>query len=210
MNANQFRVGQLVCAADADAMTSLCPTYSRNTVHGVIVDNTVDAGRHRVAVKWIDYRGPQQETYPLDPSLLRIGSLTGATRTRVCPARRPATPRTSTSSPRFPLHGAPSIEIRQLKIYANGTRDTATRLHFHTVDDANIALHAIADAQLGSRRVHRRGLLAYAHRPLSARLVRPHTRTPGGGQPSTIPCLIGERLSVVGGVSYSRMYVRRR
>ena len=143
MNANDFHVGQLVSATDPATMTVLCATYTHYSTHGIIVE--VD--EHRVDVKWIDYIGPQHQTYLLDPSLLRAGTLTTGTRTRVFP-RRCTAPALQPSRPHtLPSHAQLSFEIRQLKIYASGRRESASGLQFHTVDDANIALHAIADAQ---------------------------------------------------------------
>ena len=144
MNANHFHVGHLVSATDPAKIAALCATYIHDTIHGVIV--ALD--RHRVAVKWIDYRGPQHETYLVAPSLLCVGTLATATRTRVFPRRRTATMHPATVHAVAP-DDQPSIEIRELKIHAGGdaARETATRLQFHTIEDANIALHAIADAQ---------------------------------------------------------------
>ena len=59
MNANDFHVGQLVSATDPATMTVLCATYTHYSTHGIIVE--VD--EHRVDVKWIDYIGPQRQTY---------------------------------------------------------------------------------------------------------------------------------------------------
>ncbi len=143
MNANDLRVGQLVSAADTDTMIDRCSAYTHYTIHGLIVA----AEGHRVAVKWIDYRGPQHETYLFNSSLLRVGTLTAGTRTRLVLRRRAPAMHAVTISPAIPPDAKPSIEIRELKIYPTGTREAATGLQFHTVDDANIALHAIADAQ---------------------------------------------------------------
>jgi len=76
MSANDFRIGQLVSAADSAKLAALCATYTHYSIHGIIV--AVEG--HRVDVKWIDYIGPQRQTYLLDPSLLRVGTLTTGTR----------------------------------------------------------------------------------------------------------------------------------
>ena len=51
MSANDFRIGQLVSAADSAKLAALCATYTHYSIHGIIVE--VD--EHRVDVKWIDY-----------------------------------------------------------------------------------------------------------------------------------------------------------
>jgi len=175
MSADRFRIGQLVSAADSAKLAALCATYTHYSIHGIIV--AVDG--HRVDVKWIDYIGPQRQTYLLDPSLLRAGTLTTGTRTRVF-SRRCTAPAQQTGRPyALSPHAQPSFEIRELKIYASGIRESATGLQFHTVDDANIALHAIADAQ-------------EAHQP-----------TFGPDLTSTIP---GAHIVVVSWATYTALY----
>ncbi|CQD24675.1 hypothetical protein BN1232_06321 [Mycobacterium lentiflavum] len=76
MNTNDFHIGQLVDAANTAAVSRACATCTCKTTHGLIV--AID-GR-QVTVEWIDSWGPQHETYPLDPELLRAATLAAAAR----------------------------------------------------------------------------------------------------------------------------------
>ncbi len=142
MTAHQLRVGQLVSASDPATLADLCPTYTRST-HAIVV--AVD--EHQVAVKWIDYRGLQRETCFLEPSLLHDGTLNAAARTRVIPCRRTDTALPGATPAALPRNAEPTIEIRELRIFSSRSSETGTGLMFHTVYDANVALHALADAQ---------------------------------------------------------------
>lgn len=143
MTAHHFRVGQLVSAADPATLADLCPTYTRRSTHAIVV--AVD--EHQAAVKWIDYRGIQHETCVLEPSLLRAGTLNAAARTRVIHCRRTDTALPGGTPAALPGSAEPTIEIRELRIFSARSSDTGTGLKFHTVHDANVALHALADAQ---------------------------------------------------------------
>jgi hypothetical protein len=141
MNTNDFHIDQLVDAADTSAVSRACATYTCKTTHGFIV--AIDA-RH-ITVEWIDSWGPQHETYPLEPELLRAATLTAAAQSRTL--RQPNTRAQTNLALTDPSRNEPSIEIRELKIWATGTREGPTGLRFHTVEDANTALEAIAAAQ---------------------------------------------------------------
>jgi len=143
MTAHQLRVGQLVSASDPATLADLCPTYTFRSTHAIVV--AVD--EHQVAVKWIDYRGLQRETCFLEPSLLRAGTLNAAARTRVIHCRRTDTALPGATPATLPRNAEPTIEIRELRIFSSRSSETGTGLMFHTVYDANVALHALADAQ---------------------------------------------------------------
>jgi hypothetical protein len=143
MTAQRLRVGQLVSACDPDALTDLSPTYTVGSRHGIVV--AVD--EHQAAVKWIDYRGLQHDTCVLPPALLCAGTLNAAACTRVIHCRRTDTAMPGATPVVVPHNAAPSIEIRELRIFSSRSSETDTGLTFHTVRDANVALHALADAQ---------------------------------------------------------------
>jgi hypothetical protein len=92
-------------------------------------------------------RGIQHETCVLEPSLLCAGTLNAAARTRVIHRRRTDTGLPATTPTPLPRNAETTIEIRELRIFSTRSSDTGTGLKFHTVHDANVALHALADAQ---------------------------------------------------------------
>lgn len=145
-SANGFHIGQLVTAADPVAMSRTCATYTCKTTYGFIV--AIDA--QHVTVEWIDPWGPQYKPYALQPQLLRAATLAAEVRSQAsCHAHaghhNDCSPATNTPN------DAPCLEIRELKIWANGTRERSTGLRFHTVDEANTALLAIAAAHDANR-----------------------------------------------------------
>ena len=101
----------------------------------------------QAAVKWIDYRGLQHDTCVLPAPMLCAGTLDAAARTRVIHCRRTDTALPGATPAVLPPNAEPTIEIRELRIFSSRSSETATGLTFHTVQDANIALHALADAQ---------------------------------------------------------------
>lgn len=138
---NGFHIGQLVSAADPVAMSRTCATYTCKTTYGFIV--AIDA--QNVTVEWIDAWGPQYGRYPLQPQLLRAAARTAAVRSQAVGHahmghNHHCSPATNTPN------DTPCLEIRELKIWANGTREGPTGLRFHTVDEANTALLVIATA----------------------------------------------------------------
>jgi hypothetical protein len=143
MTAQRFRVGLLVSACDPDALAERCPTYSVRSRHGVIVALT----EHHAAVKWIDYRGLQHDTCVLPAPMLCAGTLDSAARTRVIHCRRTDTALPSLTPVVVPPNAETTIEMRELRISSSRSTETGTGLTFHTVRDANVALHALADAQ---------------------------------------------------------------
>ena len=143
MTAQRLRVGQLVSASDPAALADICPTYTVGSRHAIVV--AVD--EHQAAVKWIDYRGLQHDTCVLPPALLQPGTLNAAARTRVIHCRRTDTALPAATPAALRHNAEPAIEIRELRIFLSRSSDTPTGLIFHTVQDANVALHAIADAQ---------------------------------------------------------------
>lgn len=123
MKITDARYGQLVRPAEPHHMLTLCPTYHVEIPAGVIAD--IDHHADTISVKWIDYHGVQDETCELPPEHFH-----------------PATPETVTA----PAHPHPWIEIRDVSRYVDHVRDSPTCLRFHTVEDANEALYAIAEA----------------------------------------------------------------
>lgn len=123
MKITDARYGQLVRPAEPADMLALCPTYHVQIPAGVIADIDPHAGT--LSVKWIDYRGVQDETCELPPQHFHPATFyTGA----------------------LPAQPHPWIEIRDVTRYIDHVRDYPTCLRFHTVEDANEALHAIAQA----------------------------------------------------------------
>jgi hypothetical protein len=143
MTAQRLRVGQLVSAADPAALADLCPAYTVRSRHAIVVA----ADEHQAAVKWIDYRGLQHDTCVLPPTLLQPGTLNAAARTRVIHCRRTDTALPGATPAVVPHNADPTIEIRELRIFPSRSSEIGTGLLFHTVQDANVALHALADAQ---------------------------------------------------------------
>lgn len=144
MEAHRFRVGQLVAARDPGALAERCPTYSIRHRHGIVVS----ACDRRIGVKWIDhYRGLQTDTCLVAPPLLCAGILDPAARTRIIHCRRTDTAVPGLTAIVVPPSARPDIEMRELRISSARSTETATGLKFHTVHDANVALHALADAQ---------------------------------------------------------------
>jgi hypothetical protein len=130
-------------AAGPGALADRCPAYNVRSPHGIVV--AVD--ERRAAVKWIDYRGLQHDTCVLPPALLCAGTLDAAARTRVIHCRRTDTAMPGLIQVVVPHNAEPTIEIRELRIFSSRSSETDTGLTFHTVRDANVALHALADAQ---------------------------------------------------------------
>ena len=75
------------------------------------------------------------------------GTLNAAARTRVIHCRRTDTALPVATPAAWPRNAEPTIKIRGLRIFSARSSDTGTGLKFHTVHDANVALHALADAQ---------------------------------------------------------------
>lgn len=123
MKITEARYGQLVRPAEPADMLTHCRTYHVQIPGGVIVD--LDPHAETISVKWIDYKGVQDETYELPAAHFR-----------------PVRPDTVTVPP-LPH---PWIEIRDVSRYVDHVRDYPTCLRFHTADDANEALYAIAEA----------------------------------------------------------------
>lgn len=143
MTAQRLWVGQLVSARDPDALAERCPTYNVRSRHGIVVE----LAERQAVVKWIDYRGLHHDNCTLAAPMLCAGTLDAAARTRVIHCRRTDTARPCpTSVPVLP-NAEPTIAMRELRIFASRSSETGTGLRFHTVRDANIALHALADAQ---------------------------------------------------------------
>jgi hypothetical protein len=96
---------------------------------------------------------PDEGTTPtsgdVEPWLLRAGTLNASARTRVIHCRRTDTALPGATPAALPRNAEPTIEIRELRIFSSRSSDTGTGtgLMFHTVYDANVALHALADAQ---------------------------------------------------------------
>jgi hypothetical protein len=181
MTAQRLRVGQLVSAADPAALADLCPAYTVRSRHAIVVA----ADEHQAAVKWIDYRGLQHDTCVLPPTLLQPGTLNAAARTRVIHCRRTDTALPGATPAVVPHNADPTIEIRELRIFPSRSSEIGTGLLFHTVQDANVALHALADAQeafpvhirarprqRGLRRRHRGRLPRAVHHGLPSRALR--------------------------------------
>mgnify|MGYP005811660001 CR=1 FL=1 len=137
-----FRIGQLVTAADTVAMSRTCATYTCKTTYGCIV--AIDA--QYVTVEWIDACGPQHTPYPLPPQLLRPATLTAGIRAQALGHHTHMGYHHDHSLATNTPNDEPSLEIRELKMWANGTREGPTGLRFHTVEDANTALLVIATA----------------------------------------------------------------
>src|SRR4029077_20217194 len=100
---------------DADTMIALCATYTHHTTHGLIAPRRAPR-RRQVA------RLPRPSARNISPQRLAAapGRATPSTRIRSCPRRRTAPVQAATVSPAIPPDAQPSIEIRELKIYANG------------------------------------------------------------------------------------------
>ncbi|MEE6140523.1 hypothetical protein SKC41_29950 [Mycobacterium sp. 050128] len=145
-SANGFHIGQLVTAADPVAMSRTCATYTCKTTYGFIVAIDVQ----NVTVEWIDAWGPQYKPYPVHPQLLCAATLTAGVRSQALGHAHIGRHHNCSSAISTP-NGAPCLEIRELKIWANGTRERPTGLRFHTVDEANTALLAIAVAHDANR-----------------------------------------------------------
>jgi hypothetical protein len=143
MTAQRLRVGQLVSACDADALAERSPTYSVRAHHGIVVA----LAERQAVVKWIDYRGLQHDPCGVPVAMLCAGTLDAAARTRVIHCRRTDTARPDLTPVVVPPAADPTIVMRELRITSTRSTESPTGLAFHTVHDANVALHALADAQ---------------------------------------------------------------
>jgi hypothetical protein len=143
MTTQRLRVGQLVSACNPDALAERCASYSVRSRHGIVVALI----ERQASVKWIDYRGLQQDTCVLPAPMLCAGTLDAAARTRVIHCRRTDTALPCLTPVLVPSDAEPTIEIRELRTTSSRSTESRTGLTFHTVRDANVALHALADAQ---------------------------------------------------------------
>lgn len=143
MNGHRLRVGQLVSARDADALAEHCPTYNVRARHGIVVALT----ESDATVTWIDYRGLQHDPWLVPAAMLCAGTLDAAARTRVIHCRRTDTALPGPAPVLVNPTAEPTIELRELRISSSRSSEIATGLTFHGVCDANVALHALADAQ---------------------------------------------------------------
>lgn len=143
MTAPRLRVGQLVSACDPDALAERSPTYNVRSRHGIVVE----LAERQAIIKWIDYRGLQHDTCVLPVPMLCAGTLDAAARTRVIHCRRTDTARPDLTPVVVSPGAEPTIAMRELRITSTRSTESPTGLVFHTVHDANVALHALADAQ---------------------------------------------------------------
>ena len=126
-------------------MADRCPTYSRPQ-HATASSSPSTSARppSNGSTTAASNTTP---AFCLEPSLLRAGTLDAAARTRVIHCRRTDTALPGVTPAMVPRNAEPTIEIRELRISSSRSSETGTGLMFHTVDDANVALHALADAQ---------------------------------------------------------------
>lgn len=143
MTAQHLWVGQLVSARVPDVLAERCPTYSVRSRHGIVVE----LAERQAIVKWIDYRGLQHDTCVLPQLMLCAGTLDATARTRVIHCRRTDTALPDRTPVLVPPNTEPTIAMHELRITSARSTECPTGLTFHTVHDANVALHALADAQ---------------------------------------------------------------
>ncbi|MFC6130257.1 hypothetical protein ACFP2H_28070 [Mycolicibacterium llatzerense] len=126
-----IHIGNIVHPA-GHAAHRLTPPSGPIITGGVIL--RLNHREHLAAVRWIDYRGPQDQHRIVDIDDLLI------------PAPKPA-PWWRRGTQHRPCTGRPQLRIRNLKVSRHAIETYDLDLWFHTVEDANAALRLIAAAK---------------------------------------------------------------